>query len=143
MIYMLRVPQKSIPSTISLFHHFNNIFHSGVSTDEIVEKSLFMADQCFDAIIKPGMMDSNPSFVIIQFEEFIKNPLAAVTDIYNRFRYEISNELKIRLNFYCQMHSEFVSGHVYSPEKYGLTRSLIYNRYKRIYELFYSSEESS
>ena len=139
MIYMLRDPEKSIPSTISLFQHFNTIFHSGLKTDEIVKKTLLMADQCFDVIVKSGMAYYDPSFVIIKFEEFITNPLITVTNIYNQFQYEISDEVIVRLNSYCQMHSEFVSGHLYSLEKYGLTRDLIHSRYQNIYLTFYPS----
>jgi omega-hydroxy-beta-dihydromenaquinone-9 sulfotransferase len=139
MIYMLRDPEKSIHSTISLFQNFNTIFHSGLKTDEIVEKTLLMADQCFDAILKPMMKDYDQSFVIIQFEEFITDPLISVMNVYLRFRYEIADEVKARLNSYCRMHSEFVSGHFYSLEKYGLTRNLIHSRYQNIYSTFYPS----
>ncbi|MCX6245860.1 MAG: sulfotransferase [Bacteroidetes bacterium] len=143
MIYMLRDPEKSIPSTISLFQNFNTIFHSGLKRDDIIQKTLLMADQCFNAITKPGMKENDPSFVIILFEEFIAEPMNTVTNIYNRFGYEMSDESKIKIDSCCRIQTEFISGHQYSLEKYSLTRSLIRNRYRDIYTAFYPSKESS
>jgi hypothetical protein len=136
-ICMLRMPHETIPSTISLFGHFNSIFHAGLDAGEIVQKTLDLADISFDIVAKSGSQENNGAFSLVLFEEFTANPEASVTEIYSCFGFTITEEFRASMEGYCHQQSGFVSGHVYSLEKYGLTLEILYSRYKGVYDKYF------
>jgi omega-hydroxy-beta-dihydromenaquinone-9 sulfotransferase len=140
MICMLRVPHESIPSTVSLLGHFNSIFHAGIQTGDIVKTTLSLADKCFDVITNHSHRDDSGAFTLVRYEEFKANPESAVTELYARSGFTLSDPFRSSMKRYCHQQAGFVSKHAYSPGKYGLTMETLYSRYKAVYEKYYSEE---
>lgn len=143
MIYLLRTPHKSIPSTISLFQNFNTIFHSQLHGKDIVNKTLLLADTSFQYSMELNKQENSPTFIILKFEEFVKNPELVISNLYNFFHLDITNKFETNLRSYCLQQSTFISKHKYSLEEYGLNKNMITERYLDIYENFYGYEVSS
>lgn len=140
-IYMLRLPHQSIPSTISLFHNFSDIFHSRISSNRITERTLALADRWLRASIDMKSLFDKNTFSLIKFETFTNNPYLVITRLYDQFGFLLSDELKsVILKTLNSEKSNKVNKHVYSLKKFGLTRSDILTRYDFIYKNFYSYE---
>ena len=137
LIYLLRNPHYSIPSTISLFQNFNLIFHAQINKKNIINRTLLMADTSFQYLMELNKKEKNSAFMMIKFEEFVKNPESVIHILYEIYQLKISNEFEARIRSYSLQQSKFISKHKYSLEEYGLNKNMIAERYRNIYENFY------
>ena len=143
MIYMLRIPHHSIPSTISLFQNFNRIFYARINDRDIINHTLAMAVTSFGYLMELDRPENDPTFITLKFEEFVKNPELAIHNIYKFFHLNLASKLDAKMRSYSSQQSSFKSKHKYSLEEYGLSKNMIIDRYTSIYENFYEHEISS
>ncbi len=136
-IYMLRNPHKSIPSTISLFQNFNTIFNSRLNDRDIITHTLLIADTSFHFLTQLNSQEINPSFIVLKFEEFVNEPELAIKKIYKSFHLKLAYDVEKKIRNYCVQQSTFKSKHKYSLKKYGLTKEIIVEKYLDIYRKFY------
>ena len=127
-----RAPEEAIPSAISLFIRFCEVYHTPYSIKTIIERTFAMADYWYPHPLEVFKNLEKDRYIILTYEMLTNNIVQVVSEIYNRFGIELSTELYNDLT--QQQKRKYLSTHIYSPEKFGLNAGEISLRYKNIYQ---------
>ena len=65
-----------------------------------------------------------------------KWPRRVVEDIYRQFKIPLSSDFRLRLEQELSTHKRYRSDHVYSLEKYGMSKEWIYEQLKEVFEAY-------
>ncbi len=139
LIYLLRFPEQTISSAIGMYKVYNRIFFTGVGLQVLAEQTMNFADIWFANLEKLETW-TDESTVIIKFEDMVRNPYHVINSVYQRFGYQINNEFENRLKLITRQSASYSSPHRHSPEEQGLNPLEIRERYRKVYEKYYSDK---
>jgi len=137
-IYLIRHPYKSIPSLVSLYR-------SGwkLHSPEIGEKSpatrwiAGLAIKFYKHIHRNKNKFSKKSFLVVKFDDLIKNPKAEVRKVYKKLGMKITPAFEKALNKEIREQKKHKSGHKYSLEQFGLSKKIIYKELKEVINSYF------
>jgi len=75
-------------------------------------------------------------FYTLKYDELISEPEEVINKIYHHFDLEKSNEFVKLLKEKTEYSKKYKSKHTYSLELYGLSRQLVYDELKQIFEKY-------
>jgi hypothetical protein len=143
-VYLVRNPLEVIPSTISLTHEIwrstVNV-RSGYPFKNQVYKTLeFFYDHALSRLEEaPG-----DSYVLVKYEELIRQPRQVLQKVYRKFGFEIDPKFIEILREEEIKAQNYKSGHVYSLRQFNLTPEKIFSDFHNVYEKFaYSIREEN
>ncbi len=127
-----RAPEQVIPSAISLFIRFCEVYHTPYDINSLVDRTFAMADYWYPHPLEVFSNLEENRYIILNYERLTSNIVHVVSEIYNRFGKKLSAEF---LDYLTQQQKrKFLSTHVYSAEKYELDVEEISLRYKKVYQ---------
>ena len=135
-IYMLRNPLQAIASTISLFKQFEKPFYLSVDQDFVVDQALLLADNWYKYALISCNSFIGKSVFIMHYNDLITKPFNAVHDLYSDFGLEMTQQFINKLMILELNSKQFKSKNQYSPEKFGLSKEAICDRYSFVYESY-------
>jgi hypothetical protein len=131
-ICTVRTPEQVIPSAISLFVRFCEIYHTPYRINTIVERTFSMADYWYPHPLKIfGNLVQN-RYIILNYATLTSNIMHTISAIYKRFGMTFVEKYSDYLSH--QQTQPYQSTHIYSAEKYGLNAEELLLRYKNIYQ---------
>ena len=74
-------------------------------------------------------------FITIKFDELIKNTLSCVKDIYKKMALKQPKNFDMQLNDFIKKNNH-KSKHTYSLKGFGLTREIVYNKLKEVFDSY-------
>jgi hypothetical protein len=132
LIYMIRQPERTIPSSISMFVNFSKMYMTNVDTMDINNHAFEMADYWYHHPLQVFNRLPRSRYFIIVYDDLIKNARDTVLSVYDHFGIVPSMGFEEFLE--GELSKSFGSLHRYSSEKFGLTDSELKLRYLGIYE---------
>ncbi len=130
-ICTIRQPEQSIPSAISLFIRFCNVYHTSYQLQTLIERTFMMADYWLPHPLEIFRKLEKKSYLVLNYELLKHDVVSAVTALYERFGMHLPDEFRSFLQL--QQAQAFQSKHVYSSAQYGLSAGEISKRYGAIY----------
>jgi omega-hydroxy-beta-dihydromenaquinone-9 sulfotransferase len=127
-----RAPEEAIPSAISLFIRFCEVYYTPYDIKTLIERTFAMADYWYPHPLEVFNNLEEDRYIILKYEMLTNSIVRVVSEIYHRFGIELSTELNNYLT--QQQRRKYQSTHIYSPEKYGLNAAEISLRYRNIYK---------
>lgn len=121
-VHIHRDPLETVPSNCSLIAMMRGIFSEDVFLENIGHQWLEWLSKAVKNV--QTIRQDNPSMNIIDIEynQLIKNPIATIRKIYQRFDYAVPQTMEETLRRYILDHPKGKHGrHVYSPEQFGLS----------------------
>ena len=137
-ICTVRSPERVIPSAISLFVRFCEIYHTPYSLSDLTCRVISMADYWYPHPLEIFENLPERRFIILIYEKFSRDICKAVSSVYHRFGMELTKKFNDFLE--AENGQTFISEHRYSAEKYGLTHPQIVSRYDYIYRALLKKE---
>ena len=126
-----RPPEQVIPSAISLFVRFCEVYHTPYHTGDLIERTIAMADYWYPHPLEVFKDMEENRQVVIQYRTMIHTISQSVSAIYKKLGLVVSKDFYVFL--LNQEAQQYQSNHKYSAEKYGLNANEISIRYKSSY----------
>lgn len=136
-IYLVRHPYEAIPSFLSMFYAAWQI-----SSKDIPKQSEGMHTLARIAIdyYKKGLDVRRymlpEQYLIVRYTDLIADPQSVVHRIYSHFNMQMSPEYAGRLVEEAQQAKSFKSNHSYSLEEFGISKELVYESLKEVFDEF-------
>ena len=134
-VCLVRQPLEAVPSAISFmsygFRKFNTAEQSVIN-----EKILFLISHFYTYPLEQLSKRAEDCSLIETYDMLVNNPGAFVTNIYNRFGFDISESFQSLLDRETEKAKNYSSRHAYSLDEYGLTAEQIVNDFKLIFDRF-------
>jgi hypothetical protein len=137
-IYCHRDPAKVLPSLCSLVAGWRAIAEGTVDRPALArwQMNVWAAGMEHAIEVRREMKDES-RFFDLAFSETVADPIGAVKRIYARFEVPLTEEAERRLDSWRQENPRGKHGeHHYTLEEFGLTRTMVYDRYARYLEHF-------
>jgi len=136
-IFTVRSPDQVVPSAISLYIRFSEIFHTPVDLKMIAGRTLKTSDYLFSYPLEVFKSWPDERYFVNLYEELVENIEREVTRMYAHFGIPLTEKFRLVLAEERSRSLSFKSAHIYSPEKWGLSAEEIHNRYKTAYEAYF------
>ncbi len=125
-ITIIRHPYRSVASRLSMFSsvwraHSPDLPHDG----EAVRENAQLAVDWFKHLFRFRTRVDPARYHCLDFRDLVKDPLAAVEQIYEKFGWEMDEALRARLAEAAKHGDEFKSKHTYSLEEFGLSQEWV------------------
>jgi hypothetical protein len=135
-IYLARNPLDTVPSIISWmsfqWKQFSDPAESYIFKDYMIE----LAKAWYELPLERFAKAPEDSYAIIRYEDLVRNPKQIVTDMYEKFGFELSPEFEKILNETNQRETSFKSKHKYSLRKMGLSKKKILKTFAFVFKRF-------
>ena len=135
-IYLVRNPLDTIPSIISWmtfqWKQFSDPAESYIYKDYMIE----LAKAWYEYPLERFAKAPEDSYEIIRYEDLAKAPKQIVTDLYEKFGFELTPEFEQILDEADQAARGYKSTHKYSLRKMGLSRKRILKTFAFVFKRF-------
>jgi len=134
-VHLVRHPNESIPSLISMFAATWKSLAPGACRDARAYREL--ADLICEYYLHLHAVEQDfpaDRLLKVRYEDLVADPHRTVTRIYREFGLEISPEYAALLSEETNRARKYTSRHHYSLEDYGLTEQMIYERLEPVFE---------
>lgn len=134
-VHMVRHPNESIPSLISMFEATWKSLAPNACKDGAAYREL--ADLICKYYIHLHEVEKNfpaNGLLKVRYEDLIADPHKTISRIYQDFQLEFSPEYDTLLAEERNKARKYKSKHHYSLENYGLTKEMIYQRLKPVFD---------
>ncbi len=135
-IYLVRNPLEVIPSFLSMMQFTWRVLGAPAEGSELRDYLLDMARHWYDYPLQ--YLDKMPdeSYVIVNYDELIRDPSDTVRKIYQRIGLPMSADFAQVLQREAEKARTYKSRHGYSLEKLGLDREQILEEFQDIFQRF-------
>ena len=134
-IHLVRHPYESIPSLISMFSVPWTFFSPRIKKDS--EESRAVAKVIFDyyrRILHVKRRLPTHQFMEVRYENLVADPQGTVERIYRELGLEMGDEYRAVLAEETEKARQYKSKHAYALEEYGLTKQMVYEELKEVFE---------
>ena len=130
-IQIHRDPAETIPSICSLTSQVRRGFTNSVDLHELGKRTLdFWGNSKIRNENQKKHLNDN-QYIDIYYEDFIKNPLSIIQEIYTKFNFSLEKENEELVISYIERSVENQKEkHIYTLEEYGLDKKEVHNRLK-------------
>jgi hypothetical protein len=136
-IYPVRHPYESVPSLISMFAKpWKSLYKFIPENSEEFRQWGKLAIQFYQYFYQISKELPDSQFFSVGYDELVSNPENVIEQIYFHFGMEMSPEFKKRLKESTQKSKNFKSKHSYSIEEYGLSKQVVYEQLKPVFEKY-------
>ena len=131
----VRHPYNAIPSMIDFYHSVWKIHSPELLGNS--KETKFLADSMMELYIHMLKCQEQigDKFITIKFDELIKNPLSCVKYIYKKMALKQPKNFDMQLNDFIKKNNH-KSKHTYSLKGFGLTREIVYNKLKEVFDSY-------
>jgi hypothetical protein len=135
-IYLARSPLEMIPSYLSMMRFSWRALGIPGNDRALRDYIVDMAAHWYR--YPPSRLEQSPEdcYVIVRYEDLVKDPGRTVSTIYSRFGFDISPSFKRILKEEALKAQSFQTRHHYSQQELGLSRRQIMEQYADIFEQF-------
>ncbi len=128
-IHIHRDPAETIPSICSLTSQVRKGFTDSIDLNELGERTLDFWENSKKKNEAQKNNLNDDQYIDIYYEDFIKNPLKTVENIYKNFNFSFSKENKELTESYIEESAKTSKEkHIYTLEEYGLDKKEVHNR---------------
>ena len=135
-IYLVRNPLEVIPSFLSMMQFSWRVLGAPAEDSELRDYLLRMARHWYQYPLQ--YLDNQPddSYVIVNYDDLIRDPAGTVTHIYQRLGIALNQEFAATLQSETDKARSYHSQHKYSLQSLGLSREQIVEEFHDIFERF-------
>ncbi|KYK26300.1 hypothetical protein AYK26_05320 [Euryarchaeota archaeon SM23-78] len=131
-IYPIRHPYKAIPSLVSFFRtawklHSPKIKEKSPETRAVARLCI----NYYKHIFKNRHKWAKKNFIVIRFDDLVKNPNATIINIYKKLGVRITPAYTRALNKFVKEQERYKSKHKYLLEEFGLSKKTISKELKQ------------
>lgn len=140
-ICLVRNPLDVVPSFLSMMRfswHVLGLPEGGTRHQNFI---IEMLGHWYRYPLKRLAQLPESNWVIVNYDDLMRDPKQTVSAIYDRFGFEMSNAFAEVLGAQAAVARHFSSRHQYSLERFGLTRQQIITDFRDIFERFGFSPE--
>jgi len=135
-IYLARNPLDTVPSIISWMSYQWKPFSDPLENYIFKDYMLELAKEWYEYPLERFSKAPEDSYAIIRYEDLVQNPRLVITEVYEKFGFDLSLEFENILEEASQESTGFRSNHRYSLRKMGLSKREILKRFDTIFKRF-------
>ncbi|MFT4595529.1 MAG: hypothetical protein ACI9UR_001684 [Bacteroidia bacterium] len=128
-----RHPTKVVASAASLISSVRSLYSDYEDELRSGKEQAEVWSECFNRFLDSRKrLNKEDQIIDLRFEDFVKDQMATVKNIYDRFGWDLSEEAQTRMKkFLKQNPKEKHGAHDYTLEKFGLTEKGIEKQYSK------------
>ena len=135
-ICLVRNPLQAIPSFVSMMEFSWQVMGAQSHGPELRQFLVRMARHWYSYPLELADNAPHGSYAVVDYDQMIRDPEATVTEIYQRFGFELSPAFAEQLRDVSHRAGNFESRHQYDLESLGLDRKAILEEFADIFERF-------
>lgn len=135
-IYLVRNPLETIPSIVSWMSYEWKQFSDPVEKYLFKDYLLELAKEWYEYPLERFSQAPADSYAIVRYDDLVQTPGQIISDIYEKFGFELSLEFRNILDEANQRAACYKSKHRYSLQKMGLTRKEILQTFGFVFKRF-------
>ncbi len=135
-LYLVRDPVETCTSTVSWFSFWFNLFNSPLEHYPLKDETIEMMKIWYTYPVEALKHLPPNRFLIINYEDFVKNPEQTIRDVYKKFGLRITDRFERILVHETHRAKSFKSSRETTAESIGLSKNIIHHRFDEIYEYF-------
>lgn len=135
-VYLVRNPLDMLPSTISWLGYTWRVFSDPLEKYPFISEIISFTKHWYDYPLEILAKTDPDRYLIIKYDELIRDPAKTVLQIYNHFGYKMRDSFRQTLNETITESKKFRSTHTYSFEEMGISHQQILDTYTNIFERF-------
>ena len=135
-IYLVRNPLDTIPSIISWMSYQWKQFSDPAENYLFKDYMLELAKEWYEYPLERFAEAPEDSYAIIRYEDLVQNPGQIVSEIYEKFGFDLAPEFAAILDEATLKTASYKSNHRYSLRKMGLTKKEILKTFALIFKRF-------
>ena len=127
-----RHPNKVVASAASLISSVRSLYSDHEDELRSGAEQLDVWSECFNRFLESRKkLNKEDQIIDLKFEDFVKDQMATVKSIYNRFGWDLNDEAQARMRkFLAQNPKDKHGAHNYTLEQFGLTEEVIEKKYR-------------
>jgi hypothetical protein len=130
LLHIHRDPARSVSSWAALNLVYRSVYYRHIDRDALGRQVLKRLADDMDRYLTARATLPTRQFHDVDYREFIKNPPAAIRQIYAHFGFQLSEQATRRMNEYLAANPRHKYGaHTYAPEDFGLNAEAIRRRF--------------
>jgi hypothetical protein len=134
-IHLVRHPYESIPSLISMFYVPWKFFSPRLEKESRECRAVAtMIFQYYKRILQVKRRLPKNQFMEVRYENLVADPRETVEGIYRELGLEMGDEYRAVLAEETERARQYKSKHTYTLEEYGLTKQMVYEELKEVFE---------
>jgi hypothetical protein len=139
-VHIVRHPYEAIGSMMSLFTipwrwHSPKVRRDGKEARALAQLGIDYYRTMHRESIKPENIQAR-RFLNVRYRDLMADPAARVREIYRAFELELSAEFEATLHAEAEEQRNFKSEHRYSLEQFGLSRELVYEELREVFDYY-------
>ena len=135
-IYLVRNPLDTVPSIISWMSFQWKQFSDPAENYLFKDYMLELAKEWYEYPLERFAKAPEDSYAIIRYEDLARNPRQIVSEIYEKFGFDLAPEFAAVLDEATLKAASYKSKHRYSLRKMGLTKKEILKTFALIFKRF-------
>ena len=135
-IYLVRNPLDTVPSIISWMSYQWKQFSDPAENYLFKDYMIELAKEWYEYPLERFSSAPADSYALIRYEDLVRNPGQTVTEIYEKFGFEISPDFELVLDEAIRKATSYKSKHKYSLRKMGLSKPEILKTFASIFKRF-------
>ena len=118
-----RHPASIVPSVASLLTSIRSLYSDHEDSARTAGENLQIWSSYFNRFVEDrSLLGKNDQIIDLQFEDFVREPLAVVRSVYRRFGWELGEVAERNMQeFLLQEQKDKHGRHEYSLEQFGLS----------------------
>lgn len=135
-VYLVRNPIDMLPSTISWLGYTWRVFSDPLEKYPFISEIVKFTKHWYDYPLNILAKTDPDRYLIIKYDDLIREPDKTVCQIYDYFGYEMKESFRQTLRQTIAESKQFKSSHTYSFEDMGVTHQQILDTYENIFDRF-------
>lgn len=126
-----RAPEFIVPSTASLMSSVRSLYSDNEDPKVTGREQADLWSLYFDKFLEDRKsLNKEDQIIDLQFEDFVKDQVGTVREIYDRFNWPLSDKAIYKFDHFLEKNPKDKNGkHVYSLDTFGLTKEEINHQY--------------
>jgi hypothetical protein len=136
-ITIIRHPYRSVPSHVDLFVPVWQAHSPEITKDgPVAQAYASLATEWYRHLFAFRLKIAPERYHCMDFRDLVRNPRAAIEQLYAHFGWPVSDAFRARLDAATQRQQEFKSKHDYTLEEFGLSKQWIQDELGEILDFY-------
>jgi omega-hydroxy-beta-dihydromenaquinone-9 sulfotransferase len=136
-IYLARNPYEALPSFISMFGVMYHVHSPYIkNNDAALQAWAWLGIAFYKHMYKAMKKMADRNLCMIKYDDLVAHPQATVENIYGKLNMPLSTDFELKLAAEELKNKTYRSKHHYSLDQYGLSKEIIYDELKFIFDEF-------
>ena len=136
-VYLIRNPIDGLPSFLNMFYQAWKAHSPNIRPDgEEIQALKRLGYEYYRYALECRREIPKDQFIVIRYEDLVRDPKAAILDLYDRLDMPVSEAFEAKLDEAVKVHRDWESSRDFELDFFGVTPEEVYRELRDVFEEF-------